>query len=132
MSNEELEFGLAAKVATLADLEAAMDLIKSEQHELIQSRIPQEVKLEIEEIKAEYADRLATFQESYEHLKREVTAEVLALGETVRCGRKQAVYISGRVSWDSKKLERLAKQYPEILEARKQGEAYITLRNVDE
>lgn len=131
MSNE-LEQGLASKVATLADLESAIDLIRIEKAQLIKSRIPAEVQRDIDEIDAEYAERLATFEESFAMLKDEVTREVLELGESVRAGRKQAVYISGRVSWDTRRLDKLAEKYPEILSARKQGLPYITLRNVEE
>ena len=76
---------------------------------------------ELQKLQAEY-------QSAKEIAEANAKAAVLSVGETTPGGGYLAVFNSGRTSWDTKKLEGLAILVPQILQAQKMGEPYITLR----
>lgn len=63
-------------------------------------------------------------------LESEIKSEVLESGETVKGDSMMAVWVSGRMTWDGKKLKKFAETYPEILEASKVGNPTVSFRAV--
>ena len=59
----------------------------------------------------------------------EVKADVLAHGETVKGAHLMAVWVKGRTSWDSKRLDGYAAAHPEIETFRSVGEPSVTIRS---
>jgi len=122
---------LEQQVSAIAEMESAIKLIELEKKRLLDRVIPAELKAELESIEAEYVDKVAFYADTIKTTKEHINQQILAGGESVRGVRKQVVYNQGRKSWDSKKLERLAKKYPEILEALTYGEPYVVWRDVE-
>lgn len=59
-----------------------------------------------------------------------VKTKTIAYGQSVKGSRLHAVYTKGRVSWNDDKLAGFALAHPEILEARKEGAAFASVREV--
>ena len=86
------------------------------------------VQAELDALAAEYEPLLETMGENIAALEQDVRADVLAHGATVKCERLQAVYVHGRVSWDTKALDRYALDHPELARYRHQGAPSVSLR----
>jgi len=107
--------------------EQAMNLDKQA---LIDAVLTPEVKQHLSDIEAEFAEKSATIRDQIEYLTGIVKKNVIEAGETVKGDHLQAVYVKGRTSWDSKKLEGLAIAIPQVLEARKIGNPSVSIRKV--
>ena len=73
---------------------------------------------------------LAGFQEDAVEMESEIKELGLKCGETVKGEKLQAVYSQGRRSWDSQLLESWAILFPAIMEAKRAGAPYISLKEV--
>lgn len=92
-----------------------------------------------DEILAPVRDQLAALDHSYTDMDEELDQEIKALEDSIRqdvlsCGLTQqgqhinAVYFRGRVTWDTKRLDILSTQMPQIAECRKAGAPYVTIQ----
>ena len=88
-------------------------------------------------LKSGYEALLAEFEAKHEALLTEITSleteiknEVLEAGETVKGESLMAVWNSGRLTWDGKKLKELAERYPEITIASKTGLPTVSFRTI--
>ena len=61
-------------------------------------------------------------------LESKIKEEVIRTGKSVSENGVELYYNRGRITWDSKALERYSIEYPEIVKARKVGKPYVTLR----
>jgi hypothetical protein len=82
------------------------------------------------EIEAEFSGKAEAIDENIKRLTDEIKAEVRNLGATVKSTHFQAVYVKGRVTWDTSKMDGYAVGHPEVLFMRKEGEPSITLRRI--
>jgi hypothetical protein len=82
------------------------------------------------EIEAEFAGKSEAVDENIRKLTEEIKADVKALGETVKAEHFQAVYVKGRVTWDTSKMDGYAVGHPEVLFMRKEGDPSVTLRRI--
>ncbi len=73
---------------------------------------------------------ISAVQEQIEQLEEQARLAVLEAGETVKGGALQAVWVRGRVTWDTKKLDGLTILLPELNQARKVGEPTVTIRKI--
>jgi hypothetical protein len=64
-------------------------------------------------------------------LSSEIKQEVTRYGASVKGTHLYAVYARGRVTWDTKGLDRYAVEHPEVMHFRKQGQPTVSLRAVD-
>ena len=55
---------------------------------------------------------------------------VIEIGETVKGTFLMGVFNKGRVRWDSKALDGYSKSHPELLEFRKEGNPYASIRGI--
>jgi hypothetical protein len=62
-------------------------------------------------------------------LTEEIKADVLAAGQSVTGAHLQAVWVKGRVSWDTRRLDGYAAAHPEITAFRKIGEPTVSIRS---
>jgi flagellar hook assembly protein FlgD len=122
---------LEQQVSAIAEMESAVKLIELEKKQLLDRVIPADVKVELESIEAEYNDKAQFYIDTIQTTKEYVNQQILEHGGSVKGVRKQVVFNQGRKSWDSKKLERLAKKYPEILEALTYGQPYVVWRDCE-
>jgi hypothetical protein len=121
---------LIAKLDVLADYKAQADLLAIEKKQLLEAAMPTEVRQRMEEIEAEFSDKGKAVSENSSALEAEIKKAVVELGASVKGHYLHAVYAKGRVTWDSKTLDKFIVQYPEIGVARNEGEPSVSLRAV--
>ena len=92
--------------------------------------IPPEVREQLETIGAEYQPKLDALQEKLKALENEVKELVLNTGSTLKGNVIMAVYRRGSTKWDEKHLERLAAEYPRILEAKVEGKPSVAIQRI--
>lgn len=91
--------------------------------------IPVEVQNELDSLDYEAKEALARVDEKLADFDAKIKAGTLEIGETVSVkGVAQAVYNHGRVSWNTDGLNGLAISLPAILQFKKEGEPYVTIR----
>ena len=107
----------------LSDMQAEMEKAR-------QDAIPQEVREQLETIEAEYQPKLDALREKLKSLEDEVKERVLNTGSTLKGNVVMAVYRKGSIKWDEKHLERLATEYPRILEAKMEGKPSVAIQRI--
>jgi hypothetical protein len=115
----------------LANFQAQRDVLSLQKRELIDQILTDEIKLRLEEIEAEFAARVQAVEENIALLEEEIKGEVIRHGATVRGTFLRAVWNKGRVSWDTRGIERFAQKHPEVLGFRKQGLPYVSITKID-
>lgn len=82
------------------------------------------------EIEEEFAGKVSDVSKNIAALEAEIKAEVKAGGQSVKGKYFHAVYVKGRVSWDTDMLDGMITLVPQLSQARKEGEPSITLRKI--
>lgn len=111
----------------LADLQDESELARLD-YEAKRSGIMKAIQSELEALDAEYKPKITLAQERIDAMTTLVKGEVLDKGASVKGSRLHAVYASGRVTWDTKKLDGLAMAFPPLAEARKVGNPSVSIR----
>ena len=104
--------------------------MQSEMEKARQDSIPPEVREQIETIEAEYQPKLDVLREKLKALENEVKELVLNTGSTLKGNVVMAVYRRGSTKWDEKHLERLAIEFPRILEAKIEGKPSVAIQRI--
>ena len=118
---------IAAKLDELAEIKAAVDVTRLD-YEAKRAEILKAVQAELEALEAEYTPLLEASAARASALEAEIKQDVLRHGDSVKGGRLHAVYYQGRITWDTKSLDKYAAAHPEVLKFRKQSEPSIQLR----
>lgn len=121
------------KLNRYADLKDQADVIRLRFDDLrkqLTPEIPPEIQEQLDDLAAEEKTATDALQNGLTTLEAEIKAEVASMGVTVKTEHFQAVYMKGRISWDTKALEGYAAAHPEIVPFRKQGEPSVSLRAV--
>jgi hypothetical protein len=118
------------KLDELASLRSALDVINLEKQSIIDSILTPEIKQKLAEIDLEFSGKSEVATDKASVLEAEIKELVKSAGETVKSKYFMAVYMKGRVSWNSDVLERISIDHPEILFARKEGEPSVSLRRI--
>ncbi len=118
---------IAGKLNRLADLQAAVDLTRMD-YEAKRAAILKTVQTELDALEAEYDPLLEAAQRNAAALEAEIKNDVLLGGESVVTDVYQALYVKGRVTWDTDGIDRYAVAHPEVLKFRKQGNPSVALR----
>ena len=116
------------KLDQLDEFRTQRDLIGLQKTESIDSAFPEELRQTLKDIEAEFVGRMEIVSEKIAKLEKEIKAEVLEHGYTVKGIYLQAVWNKGRVSWNSKALEGFAVAHPEIAAFRKEGNPSVSIR----
>jgi phage host-nuclease inhibitor protein Gam len=114
----------------LTNTYALRDLLNIEKAQLRDDAIPDEVQAKLADIEAEYAPKIQQCEELIARLEEQAKQTVLDEGATAKGGALQAVFMKGRVSWDSKKLDGMMIILPQLKEARKEGAPTVTIRKI--
>jgi len=122
---------IQSKLDQLANFQAEKDVLHIEKQELLDQVLTPEIRARLEEIEAEFAPRLAAVEDNIGALEEEIKKDVLNNGATVRGSFLRAVWNTGRVTWDTKGMDRYAMNHPDILEYRKQGQPYVSITKVE-
>ena len=107
----------------LSDMQVEMERAR-------QDAIPPEVREQLETIEAEYQPKLDVLREKLKSLEDEVKEQVLNTCSTLKGNVVMAVYRRGSTKWDEKHLERLAAEYPRILEAKIEGKPSVAIQRI--
>lgn len=118
------------KLNELANIKAMCDALALQKAELIKTAIHAEVKARLDEIEAEFSDKLTAANEKAAALEAEVKTYVLAHGMSIKGDYLHAIYVKGRVTWDTKGIEGFAVAHPELNTFRKVGEPSVSIRKV--
>jgi hypothetical protein len=89
-----------------------------------------EIKEALADVDAEEATTMEAVNAGISSLTDEVKQAVFINGASAKGDYLQAVWMKGRVSWDSKSLEGYAAAHPEIKAFRKEGEPTVSIRGV--
>lgn len=117
----------------LAEYDAQLVALRLREEELIAAltpTIPDEIKNQINDVHAEFAQQRSGAESNAAELKEQIKKEIIAKGESVKGTRLNAIYVKGRVTWDSKAIEGYAVGHPELFAFKKEGEPSVTFRNV--
>jgi len=115
------------KLERLADLHAAADLARID-YEARRAEVLRKVQDELDAIEAEFRPALDAAEANTNALEAEIKTDVLLRGESLRGSHYQAVYMKGRVSWDLPGMNEYARDHPDVLQFRKEGQPTVGLR----
>ena len=117
-------------LAEYEDVYLRLSDLQSELEKARKDAIPQEVREQLETIEAEYQPKLDVLREKLKSLEDEVKEQVLNTCSTLKGNVVMAVYRRGSTKWDEKHLERLATEYPRILEAKIEGKPSVAIQRI--
>ena len=146
---DALDAQRAEVMATVKEIEAQRQVILSKKREnetLLQSAIKtavSDIQMQIEQqtrdvyatitqrkndIEIEFRGKAEDVEANIKKLEAEIKADVKATGASVKGKFFHAVYVKGRVTWNTDKMDAWVIDHPFLKEARKEGEPSITLR----
>lgn len=151
--NEITQEVIESKLEELYNLEVSKDILFQNRQQLIDAALPDEVREKLAEIERnrqlaidavmtdEITEKIAEINRQFDSAIDEesksisgllefIKAGVVKIAKTVKSTHKQAVYTSGRVTWDTKALDGYAAAHPEIQPFRKVGEPSVAIRGV--
>lgn len=114
----------------LSELYAERDYLVLQQSALMREAMPVEVKQKMDDINAEFSPKLEAVANTISNMEKGIKDSVLSIGEAAKGEFLQAVFIKGRVSWDTKGLDGYAVAHPEILVFKKTGEPSVSIKRV--
>ena len=82
------------------------------------------------EIEVEFSGKAEAVDENIKKLTEEIKSDVLTLGVSVKGKHYQGIYVKGRVTWDTSKMDGYAVGHPEVLFMRKEGDPSCTIRKI--
>lgn len=124
------EQDVIALLNVIAEYESQADSLRLQKEEALKAAIPADVQTRLNEIEAELGGKAAVAAEKVEDIKTQVRELVLALGYSVKGDHLHAVFVSGRTTWDNKKMVAMLKRYPELESAKKEGDPSVSFRGV--
>ena len=107
-----------------------LQLLDLQEQDEINTVLTPELLAKVDEIRAKYKDTKEAVSFEIGVLEQEIKADALSRKGTIKSANVMAVWNKGRVSWDSKLLEGMAKLEPKLLAARKEGEPTVSIRFV--
>lgn len=119
---------IARKLTRLADLHAAVDLARMD-YESKRDQVLEKVRAELDALESEYQPLIDAAQENASALEAEIKNDVLLGGQSVITDVYQALYMKGRVTWDTAGIDKYAVAHPEVLRYRREGQPSVTLRS---
>ncbi len=118
---------IAGKLNRLADLRAAVDLTRMD-YESKRDKVLDKVRAELDALESEYQPLLEAAEHNASTLEAEIKNDVLLGGQSVITNVYQALYMKGRVTWDTAGIDKYAVAHPEVLQYRREGQPSVTLR----
>lgn len=118
------------KLDQLAEMKAQNDLLKIKKQELIDSVMTLEIKQQLRDIDDEFEPQLEAINNKDSELRKEIKAEIIEGGETIKGASLQAVYSKGRTKWNDEGLMNYLSVHPEIAYLRTIGKPSVSIRKV--
>lgn len=107
---------------------AGIDVLNARKQAKIDGVLTPEIKAKLAEIEAEFAPKIEELNARNQALIDTIKGEVLLTTQTLSGQYHQAIYMKGRVSWDTKALDGYAAAHPEIAQFRKEGAPSVSIR----
>lgn len=114
----------------LSGLRVSKEEIDKEEMQLIEEQIPEDIQKEIDDIKAEFKPQHESINQQIQRVTESIKINVLMHGESVKGEHLIATYSNGRISWDTKSLNKAIELIPQLEKYRKQGRAYISIKKL--
>ncbi len=95
-----------------------------------EAQLPARVRTALARVDAEYRAQWEPLQATMDQVEGCIKQAVLERGASVKGAALHAIYVTGRVFWDSTYLDIYAASHPEIQPARKEGQPSVSLRKV--
>jgi len=130
MDSQQLFDNIVKLLDDLATAKAKRTEYEQAKQALIDEVLTDEIKQKLADIDEETKPQFANVDASIAVLENSVKALGVGHGATVKGTFLQAVFNKGRVSWDNKALDGYSKAHPELLEYKKQGDPYVSIRGV--
>ena len=121
---------VAEKLERLSNLRNAAEFTRLD-YETKRTQILKQVQAELDALDSEYKPVIERVDENIAMLENEIKTDVLLHGESVSGGMYRAIYMQGRVSWDSEGINKYAEAHPDVLQFRKQGQPIVSLRIIN-
>ena len=118
------------KLDELAELEAHSNLLEIKKQELIATVLTPAIQAELAGIDVEFAPQFDAISSKASEMKKEIKAEVIEHGQTVKGSGYQAVYSKGRTKWNDEGLMNYLSVHPEIAYLRTTGKPSVSFRKV--
>ncbi len=120
---------IATQLDKLADLRGEIVSLNTAR-DADRAKVLKPVQGKLDAVEKKYSGLLEKKSTAAEALESEIKAAILKLRESVKGTKLHAIYISGRVSWDSKGLDGFRVAHPEISTFRKEGDPSVTIREI--
>jgi hypothetical protein len=117
----------AGRIARLAEAKRYVTELKDE-YEHRRESVMEQIRAQLEALDAEFCDRLREADEEVSRLEDEVKEAVREAGASVKHEGIHAIYMRGRVTWDSRGLSSYAETHPEVLDFRRVGNPSVSIR----
>lgn len=127
---ETFENEIKIKLDVLAEHQAQRDAVALQKQALIDEILTAELKAQLAEIDAEFADKASVVTKKITDLEAKIRENIALHGASVKGQYLHAVWVKGRVSWDNKAMDGYAVDHPEILFMRKEGDPSVSIRKV--
>ena len=119
----------------LSDLQSAPDAIHLQKQAIIDTILTPEIKAQLADIDAEFAELLKGAEEAAQQVELEIREAILAVGKVGTPYRGKyltASWVKGREGgWNNAMLKGFAMSNPEIIQAKKpDGEPSVSIRKV--
>ena len=111
-------------------LREGLQVIDLMEQDEINKVLTPEILAQVDDIRSKFKDTKEAMGYEMAVLESEIKTDVLSRKGTIKSQNVMAVWNKGRVSWDSKLLEGMAKLEPKLLAARKEGEPTVSIRFV--
>ena len=118
------------KLEKLFDYQCKLDVLEIDRQAARDAILTDELKAKLKDIDDEFADKSAGAQANIAELTDAIKVDVLTGAKSVKTEHLQAVFVKGRVSWDTKGVEGYALAHPELMTYRKEGEPSVSIRRV--
>lgn len=102
--------------------------LTAEKQAAIDRVVTPEIKAQLDTIDREFAETEKDLDFTIGVLEAEIKAAVLEQGASVTGTRLQASWTKGRVTWDTRALDKYSVLHPEIRPYRKEGEPFVVIR----
>ncbi len=119
------------EIDDLDELESQLQALELQKKAQIEQILTPEMQAKLDAIELDFAASVRKIKENIETSKKIIKKDVLQIGSTVKATNLQVVFNKGRVTWDSKSLDKYAELHPEIKEYRREGKPSIRFRRID-
>lgn len=125
-----MDIDIKQELDRLANFQAERQVLELDKQALIDKVLTPEIKQALKDIDVEFTEKFFTVDENIGIATNSIKQAVLIGGESVKGHFLQAVYMKGRVSWDTKGLDGYAVAHPEMAAFRLVGEPGVAIRQM--